>query len=893
MPVGRRPGSLSESARNFALLTGVAVLVVAIFLPVPVAGAFWLTCAIGGASWPRPELALPDSPQEKFARFARKLSRGLLLPTRAVLGFGDPGTARGHERSRRPRARLSAWAAVMGGVLAATLDLLIASRIPSHRPVTALGSFIFGFLLCQGLAYAARETAHEDEVGPPVLVERDTAREELAKLKLPLLVVTAATFAGSLFCFAVVLGEPVALAAWVAVVLTVSAAGGLWARRYAQTALAEWKNEVQERAEWEQRWAAVPRAGNNPPTWVTQHHLPREAPTHVAATFAIPAGANFSLYEEAAERLGPALGSDMILISPMPAIDEMGRPIPGSAQYSGFTVTWALNPMGTHPHLQPDLDQMTHKFAIRWALTRAFKSLGLGRPELAALRRLTAPGADNGCLVESEWRLDPSVTFDKVASKATALQEKIGAPWLRVGRRVKPDGQAQEFVSVVFGDEPSTVKLRPRDAANLRTWIDQLDWAAWFRGSKLVGTNGSPPRLLARWVNDKGIAEMEFGVTDGLSLAAIKKGIGDLRATSGHGYIAIEPLDDASRFRMVAGLKDPLNDLYLFMDYESTVLTQAQRGDPRIDWYVGIGADGEPIMYRWYGEDLPHLLLAGGSGSGKSGIINSMVCQMAHNCHPDDLEFWMMDPKNELVAYVDIAHVKRFVDGQTAGNPYENAALMLEEGVVEMHRRYSAMTTHPLRPQKIGEARLIAKREGPGPNGERHSLDFPYLVILLEEVSSILSRPPLKQDIPFWERVIARIEELARLARAAGVILVVCTQYPTNPALGNSQILKQQCRRLGLMVNNQVASQVIIDEPGLEEINVSGRGLISWTKGFRGFRGFLMRKPSEENADVPDDRAELIARLPTGGARVFTHPASPAVSSALPKPPPGIWESAS
>jgi hypothetical protein len=656
-----------------------------------------------------------------------------------------------------------------------------------------------------------------------------------------------------------------------------------WSRVYITADVAPWRSEMKLRKEWSMRWAAVPKASTNPPVWVVEKPQPVGAPTHMIATFAIPPGQNFQVFAEAASRLGPALGSDMVLVSPMPAVDDAGRPIPGSAQYGGFTVAWATAPLGPAPHLRSDLDGASRRFALRVAMIDAFASLKLDRPELAGVTQFSAPDSA-GYLIETEWKLTGTSTIDALASKSHELAEKLGVRWLRVGRHMSGDSPS-EFVSIVLGDPPGECVLRP-PAAVTRRFLDMLDWEAWFRSAKVVGASNRTPQLLSKMVNSRGILEMEFRCADGLSPKEVKKALPGVQATSGLGYMAVEDLDDASMFRLVAGLRDPLNESYLFADYEDQLMFEPTPTDPQIDWSVGIGADGEPITYKWEGEDLPHLLVAGGSGAGKSGVINSLICQLAHNNSPADLELRMMEPKNELVAFADLAHVTHFIYGQTPGDPWSNAAALLADTLAEMHRRYAMFSQHSMKPQKLSEARYIANLEAP--NGGTHPLRLPYILVIIEECSNYFTPPTVKAYRQAHEEVIGNAEELARLARAAGIFMVVATQYATNRTI--PQVVKQQCRRLGLGVNNQLGSMVIIDEPGLEDITVPGRGLISWAKGYRGFRGYYMRRPSDNDPTAPDDRAAILEGLPKSANRRMFAAAGKFAPASPPPPPPGVWD---
>ena len=231
--------------------------------------------------------------------------------------------------------------------------------------------------------------------------------------------------------------------------------------------------------------------------------------------------------------------------------------------------------------------------------------------------------------------------------------------------------------------------------------------------------------------------------------------------------------------------------------------------------------------------------------------------QIFSNNHPDDVNAWLCEPKNELVAFQHLPHVKRFIAGPvTTASPWESAAAMFAEAVEEMEYRNAAFSSHPLVPQKLSEAREIARKDPASAY-----INFPYLFLIVEECASYFAAPPLKDQRAHWDELNGHIAELARKSRSAGIYIIVATQYPTNKSI--PQIVKQQCRRLGLKCADDVASRVIIDQNGLERIRMKGRGMVSGDFGYEEFRGLLMDRPDGNRPDIPDDRRELLRRLPT------------------------------
>jgi energy-coupling factor transporter ATP-binding protein EcfA2 len=634
---------------------------------------------------------------------------------------------------------------------------------------------------------------------------------------------------------------------------------------------------VKARDEWHERWLAVPRLGVPPPIFVVAHPLPAERPTHEVVTFQIPPGADFASYDRHAGHLAAALGSDTVLVAAMAAYDDTGRPIPGSQQALGFQVIYSLVPLGKAPHLRCGLDSFTQRFVIRHAFKGAFTALKLGSPELASVTSLAAD--ESQLLVEAQWKLSPGVVAEDVMAKAKAVAEKVGAPFVSVGRRSTGEGSEErdsEFISVVFGDRPEGVRLASPVATTQR-FLDRIRWDGWFWSCGLRGAGGQTPRFLDSQPAHQGLLVSEFAATEGLPWESVEKATPALIPTVGQAYVEVEASDKAGGFRIVTGAVDPLDRSYLFMDYADELLLPP--GDrPDVTFFVGVGVDGKPVLFD-HEHEQPHVVVAGASGMGKSTLIHSMVGQLAHKNTPDQWELWIAEPKNELQRYKRLPHVKRFIDLSTRGfdSHYEALAAMLTELEAEMERRYALFDTLPGRPKKLSAARGLTDEP------------LPFITVLVEECADFFFEPHMKEiNGAAWKAVLFLADKLARKARGAGIYLVFATQRPTKVSIPPN--IKGQSRRIGFGCSTLVDSMVVIDQPGLETIRTRGRGMISGIKGYRGFRAFWLRQPDEENPEEPDDIEQILGQLDLmdedrilapGGARV--------ASGAPPAIPSGIW----
>jgi S-DNA-T family DNA segregation ATPase FtsK/SpoIIIE len=196
---------------------------------------------------------------------------------------------------------------------------------------------------------------------------------------------------------------------------------------------------------------------------------------------------------------------------------------------------------------------------------------------------------------------------------------------------------------------------------------------------------------------------------------------------------------------------------------------------------------------------MPHLLIAGATGSGKSVCVNSLItCLLLHNT-PDDVRLIMVDPKRvELTGYNGIPHLLAPVVVEL-----ERVVGALQWVLREMDQRYHKLAQAGCRNMKEYNARLVAR-------GEKK---LPYLVVLIDELADLMMLAPDET-----ERTITR---LAQLARATGIHLVIATQRPSVDVV-TGLIKANFPARIAFAVASGVDSRVILDQPGAERL--LGRG---------------------------------------------------------------------
>jgi len=205
---------------------------------------------------------------------------------------------------------------------------------------------------------------------------------------------------------------------------------------------------------------------------------------------------------------------------------------------------------------------------------------------------------------------------------------------------------------------------------------------------------------------------------------------------------------------------------------------------------------------------MPHLLIAGTTGSGKSVCINAVIaCLLARNT-PDDLRLLMVDPKRvELTTYNGIPHlmVPVVVD-------LERVVGTLQWVTREMDARYRKFAKAGARNIDDYNGRIAARKDAPGPEGEPLE-KLPYIVVIIDELADLMMLAPDET-----ERTICR---LAQMARATGIHLVIATQRPSVDVV-TGLIKANFPARISFAVASSVDSRVILDGPGAEQL--LGRG---------------------------------------------------------------------
>jgi len=250
------------------------------------------------------------------------------------------------------------------------------------------------------------------------------------------------------------------------------------------------------------------------------------------------------------------------------------------------------------------------------------------------------------------------------------------------------------------------------------------------------------------------------------------------------------------------GIEIP-NEIREAVNFRELLASEAfEKQDLQLPMALGKDAAGRPVAADL--SRMPHLLVAGATGAGKSVCLNSILLSFLYKLYPEDLQLLLVDPKRiELAVYADLPHLVHPVVTEMP-----QAKTALDWAVHEMDRRYESMA-------RLGVRNISGYNQKLSSYGQERPADIqdleplPYLVIIIDEFADLLYTAPREVE--------TSIVRLAQLARAAGIHMILATQRPSVDVVTGLIKANFPCR-ISFQVASKYDSRTILDTMGAEHL---------------------------------------------------------------------------
>ena len=268
-----------------------------------------------------------------------------------------------------------------------------------------------------------------------------------------------------------------------------------------------------------------------------------------------------------------------------------------------------------------------------------------------------------------------------------------------------------------------------------------------------------------------------------------------------------------------------------------------KKADKPLTFIVGKDISGAPVVANL--AKMPHLLIAGTTGSGKSVMTNILISSLLYRNAPSDLKLIIVDPKQvEMVQYDGIPHLLTPIINST-----DKALSAMKWAVNEMERRYSQMAEEHVKNIEDYNAKIMSKaatvKDEDGNEQQHEGAKMPYIVVIIDEMADLMMQAGKDLEQP--------IVRIAQKGRAAGMHLVLATQRPVVKVI-TGLIKSNVPGRIAFAVNNNQDSRIMLDMGGAEKLLGAGDMLMLTTE--------MMGKPRRiQGAFASDSEIEKLTNF--------------------------------
>jgi S-DNA-T family DNA segregation ATPase FtsK/SpoIIIE len=311
------------------------------------------------------------------------------------------------------------------------------------------------------------------------------------------------------------------------------------------------------------------------------------------------------------------------------------------------------------------------------------------------------------------------------------------------------------------------------------------------------------------------ISRFEVELAAGQKFGAMKSLEEDLARSIAVPGVTVTSL--ASRGAVAVDVPNPVARRVGLRELLATKAFQKERRHSKLTVPLGRRHDGQVVSADL--AKMPHLLVAGATGSGKSVFLNAVVTSLLMTATPEEIQFVIIDPKKVDLAVFDRVPHRRFDD--VLFKEVSESVSVLRAVVRRMEGRYKLLAAVRVRNVEAYNA-LFASAEGRGQLAERivpgtdeeEGRPLPYLVVVIDELNDLMVREKAR-------RVEEHLVRLAQMARAVGIHLVVATQRPSVDVI--TGVIKANFpSRLAFSVSSQIDSRTILDRPGAQHLLPEG-----------------------------------------------------------------------